>query len=564
MQREINATIQVCKDRYKVKVENMFKKDTKSAWKGIKQLTGMKKSVNNHVVNNITNFCHDLNIFYSRFDKHDFSNESNSIITHITNENMPSILISNTDVLESLHSIKTGKAPGPDKVNGDFIKLCKEPLSPILCKIFQRSLDEAYIPRIWKTSEIIPVPKKSPPTCNNDFRPVALTSVIMKCLEKIVKNRLLRQVNDFQDNYQFAYRESRCVEDATLSLTDYVLNYLDKPNVTGIKRYVKMLFVDFSSAFNTIQPHLMMRKLNDMNVNPRLILWINSFLTHRPQYVRYQGVNSGVVNTNTGAPQGCVLSPILFSIYTSGCVSQSEECQLFKYADDTVLVGRCGGDDSIYCEEVERFVDWCANNYLELNVSKTKEMIVDFSTSPVDQQLLYINGETVERVQDYKYLGTIIDNKFNFNKNVESVYKKINCRMYFVRKLSKLSFNGKIMDIFYSSIIQSVLSFSITCWYGNCNVELKNKLCRIMRNCRKLGVRNISPLLEIYKRSLIQRCEVIQGDLTHPLNTNFQMLPSGRRLRSLHCRTARYSKSFVPNSIRILNERIKSQQRTNT
>ena len=87
----------------------------------------------------------------------------------------------------------------------EVLKMCKEPLTPIMCNIFQQSLNEACIPTIWKTSEIIPIPKKSPPMCKNDYRPVALKSVIMKCLEKIVKVILLRQVNQFMDNYQFAY-----------------------------------------------------------------------------------------------------------------------------------------------------------------------------------------------------------------------------------------------------------------------------------------------------------------------------------------------------------------------
>lgn len=128
----------------------------------------MQKSAGNHIVNNSKDFCNELNVFYSRFDKYVFSK----------------IVISEANVLKSLQSIKIGKVSGPDKINGNFLRMCKEPLAPILCRIFQQSLDEAYIPAIWKTPEVIPIPKKSPPMCKNDYRPVALTSVIMKCLEK--------------------------------------------------------------------------------------------------------------------------------------------------------------------------------------------------------------------------------------------------------------------------------------------------------------------------------------------------------------------------------------------
>ena len=73
VQKEIDTAIKVCKDRYKQKVENMFKRDAKSAWKGIKQLTDMKESKGKHIINNSKDFCNDLNVFYSRFDKCDFS-----------------------------------------------------------------------------------------------------------------------------------------------------------------------------------------------------------------------------------------------------------------------------------------------------------------------------------------------------------------------------------------------------------------------------------------------------------------------------------------------------------
>ena len=448
--------------------------------------------------------------------------------------------------------IKPGKAAGPDKINGSVLKLCKSPLSNILCKIYQQSLDNMCIPVSWKTSEIIPLPKKPAPVCNNDYRPVALTSIEMKCLERIVKNVLCKQVKPHSDQYQFAYTSNRCVEDATLALTDFVLKHVDKRNTSIKKNFVKILFVDFSSAFNTIQPHLMMQKLNVMNVNPYIILWINEFLTHRPQYVKFLGTTSDIIVTNTGAPQGCVLSPVLFTVYTSDCKCSDESTHLFKYADDTALVSRCINVDVIYKSEVKTFVNWCAENFLELNVKKTKEMVVDFRKFP-SHSPLYINGEIVELVDEYKYLGTILDKKLNFNSNVQQVYKKALSRMYFVRQLRKLKIDDKIMELFYTSIVQSVLTFAIVCWYGNCSVESKDKVNRIVHKCTKLGVLNTVPILDIYNKSVLKKAKVILNDTLHPLNCNYELLPSGRRLRSIKCHTARYSKSFIPSSIVLIN-----------
>ena len=141
-------------------------------------------------------------------------------------------------------------------------------------------------------------------------------------------------VTESLDQLQFAYRPKRSVEDAVLTLLNGVYEHLEKAGT-----YVRIVFVDFSSAFNTIQPHLLVKKLLDMEVNSNIIHWVNSFLTHREQQVRINSTVSPKLVINTGAPQGCVLSPILYTIYTNDCTTINPENQMIKYADDTCIVG---------------------------------------------------------------------------------------------------------------------------------------------------------------------------------------------------------------------------------
>ena len=220
----------------------------------------------------------------------------------------------------------------------------------------------------------------------------------------------------------------------------------------------------------------------------------------------------------------------------------------------TALVGKCINNDKEYQKEVTRFTTWCEENFLELNVKKTKEMVVDFRKTAVDHVPLYIANELVENVTEYKYLGTTIDSTFSFTTHTNCLYKKVQSRVYFVRQLRKLHVNQKILDLLYSSIISSVLAFSVTCWYGNCSAEAKNKLSRIINQCSKLGVQEAPSLFELYQKGSKTRCEVIRKDSKHPLNHRYKMLKSGKRLGSVKCRTERYSRSFVPASVRMLNE----------
>ncbi len=136
---------------------------------------------------------------------------------------------------------------------------------------------------------------------------------------------------------------------------------------------IGMLFIDYSSAFNTIVPIKLAVKLTDLGLNSSLCDWIEYFLTGRPQVVKMGQFTSNSITLNIRAPQGCVLSPLLYSLYTHDCMSSHSSTSIVKFADDTVILGLISNnDETAYLDEVERHTSWCQDNCLSLNVSKTK------------------------------------------------------------------------------------------------------------------------------------------------------------------------------------------------
>ena len=144
-----------------------------------------------------------------------------------------------------------------------MVKECSDELASIFCHLFNRSLRENTIPTLWKRSEIRPIPKIKHPVELNDYRPVALTSVLVKCLERLVLPHLLSQVSPSLDPLQFAYRQNRSVEDAVTTVLHTTYSHLEKPGA-----YTRILFVDFSSAFNCMQPLILCTKLQELQVDP--------------------------------------------------------------------------------------------------------------------------------------------------------------------------------------------------------------------------------------------------------------------------------------------------------
>ncbi|KAI4905602.1 hypothetical protein NFI96_006894 [Prochilodus magdalenae] len=188
-----------------------------------------------------------------------------------------------------------------------------------------------------QNSTIIPTPKQATITGLNDYRPVALTSVVMKTFESLVLSHLKDITNPLLDPLQFAYRANRSVDDTVNMGLHHILQPLNHPNT-----YARILFLDFSTAFNTIIPGQLQQ--TDTTQCAGLHLPVDHKLPHWQRAAGEVGeIISGTKTTSTGivhkAPQGCVLSPWLFSLYTNNCTSVDPSIKILKFADDTRVIG---------------------------------------------------------------------------------------------------------------------------------------------------------------------------------------------------------------------------------
>jgi gmma-aminobutyric acid receptor subunit gamma/cGMP-dependent protein kinase 2 len=235
---------------------------------------------------------------------------------------------------------------------------------------------------------IVPVPKKEAKikakiTELNDYCPVALTSVIMKCFERLVKDHITSTLPATLDPLQFAYRPNRSTDDAIAITLHTALSQLDKRNT-----YVRMLFIDY-----TIVPSKLIIKLEALGLNPALCNWVLDFLTGRPQVLMVGNNISTSLTLNTGAPQRCVLSPLLYALFTHDCVAMHASNSIIKFADNTTVEDLItNNDETAYREEVRALGVWCQENNLSLNLNKTKEMIVDIRKQQREQPPIHIEG----------------------------------------------------------------------------------------------------------------------------------------------------------------------------
>ena len=174
-----------------------------------------------------------------------------------------------------------------------------------------------------------------------------------------------------------------------------------------------------------------------------------------------------------------------------------------------------------YRSNIEQFIKWCDDNYLQLNHSKTKELIVDFRVATQQHESVKIKDENIEIVPKYKYLGTTIDNKLIWHDECTSSVARAQTRMFYLRKLSSLHVDT---SLFYKSIVASIFLFNCVVWFGAC------------------------------KARILQTAKQIIANKNHNLNYLYELLRSGKRMRSVKCRTSQYLGSYVPYSVHLYNQ----------
>ncbi|KAI4893078.1 hypothetical protein NFI96_011541 [Prochilodus magdalenae] len=508
--RELTAGVKRAKAAYALKIQGHFSsQDPRSMWRGIKCITDYK--TRDAQCSKDPSLPEALNKFYARFEDPD---TPPSIRLTPTPGEVP-LSVTPAEVRRTLRRINPRESAGPDNIPGRVLQECADQISEVLADIFNVSLTQAAVPTCLKTATIIPVPKSSTVTGLNDYRPIALTPIVTKCFERLVMTHIKATIDVTVDLHQYAYRRNRSTDDAISSVVHTALTHLEQKD-----SYVRMLFVDYTSAFNTMIPQTLTDKLSSLGLRSSLCNWVLDFLTNRPQSVRIHNLSSSTTILSTGSPQGCVLSPLLFTLLTYDCSPIHPGCHIVKFADDTAVVGCItNSDESGYRQEIEHLEGWCRKNNLCINIKKTKEMTVDFRRGRHAHLPLHVGGSAVGVVSSYRCLGVHLSNNLTWSNSTSSLVRKAHQRLYFLRRLRRAGLRSSVLTSFYRCVVESVLCSSISVWHGSCSAADRKALQRVVKAAqRSVGV-SYPTTTDIYTSRCRKRATCIMKDPTHPAHS---------------------------------------------
>ena len=255
----------------------------------------------------------------------------------------------------------------------DTLEIIIDPLTDII----NCSLRTSTYPTSWKQAEVIPLHKDGDPDNASNNRPVSLLSNLSKICDKIVLNQFTDYLTEHElvTKHQSGNRKFHSTETLNIAVTDILLEAIDKQQLSII------VFLDLSKAFDSVQHDILLNKLMELGVSTEVLNWFKSYLSNRSQYVRIGAATSTCARLEHGIPQGSVLLPFLFNIYTNSLPSITKSCNLESFVDDsktflTFPVSSTNRSLEDIEEDLQKIFQWCCNHSLLINPEKTKMLIV--------------------------------------------------------------------------------------------------------------------------------------------------------------------------------------------
>lgn len=516
-------------------------------------------------------FCPDHQLVsYDSYPKADQSPDSSTI--KFTTEGIENLI----------HSLKNGKAPGPDSISKHDLSIDSTMSAKCLAEIFNTSFTQAKLPDDWKIANVTPLHKKGASDRPGNYRPISLTSIPCKMMEHIVLHHLNETLDKVLHSRQHGFRRGLSCETQLCSTHHDIARSVDVGNT------VHAVVLDFAKAFDKVPHQLLMTKLSQVpNIDMNIVRWVHDFLDGRRQRVVVYGHMSQELPVTSGVPQGSVLGPTLFLVYIND-LPQHVNCNVSLFADDTLIYQTVNtdADKQAFQSNIDGLENWAKTWCMSFNV--TKCAVMSFNSKNTSPSHEYRLGDSLlEIVSDSKYLGVTIQSDLKFNNHIVSKIAKAKQQLAITKRvLYNAPKDAKLLA--YTSLCRPHVEYASAVWdttlgYLDHDIEMvQHNAVRFICNLKgrdsvseaveSLGLETLGKRREKGRHSLLHR--ILSNEQSHNalvtsyeelMNARSAMAPSTRSAArgdppTIFAKTSAYYNSFLPKTVRELKYKLSHKE----
>lgn len=365
------------------------------------------------------------------------------------------------DFEDAIDELKSNSAAGPDGFPAILLKNCKKELSCPLVLLWKSSLHEGCVPEKLKKSLVTPIHKGGSRATAANYRPVALTSHLIKIFEKIIKKNVVKHMDDnnlFNEN-QHGFRAGRSCLSQLLEQYDLVLDILNN------QANADVVYLDFSKAFDKVDHTIALNKIKSHGIEGSLYRWLESFLRNRHQTVMVNGIISEPQEVVSGVPQGSVLGPLIFVILISDIDKKVVNSKVKSFADDTRATKKIKTieDSTLLQEDLNEVYGWTDTNNALLNDLKFELLRYGTNEALKSSDYTTPSGSIIEVKQDVKDLGVYMSSDCSFAKQINTTIEKAKSQISWILRSFKTRDRTAMMTL-YKSLVIPILEYCSVLW----------------------------------------------------------------------------------------------------
>ena len=414
------------------------------------------------------------------------------------------------EIRNIISKLKNSKSTGVDNIDTRIIKLVAADILPAITHVVNLSITQSVFPQGWKQAKVIPLLKKGDPMVPKNYRPVALLPILSKILERVIFNQLVHYLDThglLHPNHHGS-RHGHSTATALIQMYDNWIQEVDRGNMVGV------MMVDLSAAFDMVDHPLLLQKLKLLGLEDDSLAWMNSYLSGRSQSVLVDGCLSPPLDVECGVPQGSILGPLLYIIFTNDIPDLVHQHSV-SYKDQPSSCQGCGStvcyvDDATYSigspdpvelsnnltSQYNTISKYMASNKLIINAEKTHLVVMakQGQGGARDRVVLQAGGHIIKPVRSERLLGCNISQDLKWKEhlmtNDSSLIKQLTSRVNGLSLLSpRATFKTRLMVA--NGIVIAQLCYMIQLW-GGCEGYLLNSLQVLMNRAARCVTRSSS------------------------------------------------------------------------